>query len=198
MLKRSITFDDFEGNSVTEVHYFNLNKLEAGKLVHFEDIENKILKATASEDAQQAFELFETIILRCYGIKEDNTIFIKSEEATNRFRQSLAFEALVMELLENPDLGAQFIEQVLPQKLVQEAKKNPPINAGEATVSPIRKVQDTPPLEQYTPPAEPEPESDDRPLYMRELRLPTDKEIREMDKAQLAEAMKWKNQLGGN
>ena len=75
MLKKPITFADYDGNKVTEIHYFNLNKFEWLELEAYTKgglIEN-LQHAIDSNNAKKTIDLLKKIILRAYGEKNEET-----------------------------------------------------------------------------------------------------------------------------
>jgi hypothetical protein len=139
MLKRPITFTDFEGQKITEDFYFNISRAE---LIEMEVSEVDGMKATiekiiAAQDMKSLIQEFKKIILDSYGVKsEDGRRFIKSEENRLAFSQSVMFDTLFMELATNESSAANFIMGVLPADMAAEL-------AGKA---PQDKPQGLPPM----------------------------------------------------
>ena len=120
MLKRTITFENYDGETVTEVHYFNLSKPE---LVTMQVEDNvgyaKILQAIVdTNNNEQLVERFKEIILMTYGEKsEDGRRFVKSQELRDEFAQTEAYNTLFMELVTDDKAAITFINGVLPKDL---------------------------------------------------------------------------------
>ena len=134
MLKRSITYDDYNGNSVTEDFYFNFTKLELIELdVKFDGgLEGQIKRLTNTQNGKDAYYMFKDIVLSAYGIKsEDGKRFVKTPEITADFEASPALAELIIGFLENPQDGASFLEACLPAKLVEAAKNAAADKASE-------------------------------------------------------------------
>jgi hypothetical protein len=127
MLKKVITFEDFNGEEVSETHYFNLTKTELIELeVHYEGgLEGSINKIIEAQDNATLLREFKKIILSSYGEKSaDGKRFIKSDEMSKAFSQSAAFDSLFMELASGDgSAGAAFIAGVLPKDLSEEVAK---------------------------------------------------------------------------
>ncbi len=123
MIKKDITFEDFEGNEVVETHYFHLGKME---IIRAESakvpLTERLQEVLDSKDREKLTSVLEELILMSYGIREDNKTFRKSDAIRDAFKESLAYEELFVGLLQNPESGNAFIEGVLPAKLLQEAK----------------------------------------------------------------------------
>lgn len=124
MLKKTITYVDYNGVERTEDFYFNLNKAETlGYLIGFDGgIENFIAKVIKEEDGKKLWNLWSDFILRCYGEKSsDGRRFIKSKELSEAFMQTEAYNNLMMELIsDNGDKNAKFVNAV-----VADVKKDP-------------------------------------------------------------------------
>ena len=120
MLKRDISYEDFNGNQITEEFYFNLTKPELLELeVDYKDGFSGFIEAiVAAKDAKELFALFKKIVLISYGVKsEDGKRFIKSEQLSEEFSQTNAFAELFTELASDDRAAAQFVIGILPSDL---------------------------------------------------------------------------------
>lgn len=132
MFKKTMKFDNLEGEEVTQTFYFNYNKKEVAELIEFQRLEEKLALLgmpieesglSQQENNQQAYDIFQDLILGAYGEKgADNVTFVKNERTKEYFRSHVAFVELIWEFMENPALAAEFMEKCLPGKLVEEAK----------------------------------------------------------------------------
>lgn len=120
MLKKTITFTDYNDEERTEDHYFNLTKaelamMEASKLGGLKNYLEKIVQA---KDTVSIMETFKTIIHQAYGKKsDDGRRFIKSDEVSTEFEQTEAYSELIMEILSDPDKASEFINGILPKEV---------------------------------------------------------------------------------
>ena len=120
MLKRDITYEDFDGEKVTETFYFNLSKHELIELEVYknEGMDAYIRRIIKTNDRKTLIEEFKKIILLAYGIRsEDGKRFIKNDEVREAFSQTAAFDELFMELATSDGAAAEFIKGVLPASL---------------------------------------------------------------------------------
>ena len=117
MLKKTMTYVDYNGTERTENFYFNLTKAEimememgtAGGLV---EMINKIVDA---KDAPAIINVFKELILKAYGEKSaDGKRFIKSKEISDAFAQTEAYSELFMELATNADKASEFVNGIIP------------------------------------------------------------------------------------
>lgn len=126
MIKKTITYTDYDGNVRTEDKYFNLSKPELIEMQTSESggLEKKIEKITQEQDVAKIIELMKEIIQKSYGVKsDDGKRFIKNQEILDEFMQSEAYSELFMELATNANAASDFINGILPKGLVEEAKK---------------------------------------------------------------------------
>ena len=132
MFKKTMKFDDLEGNEVEETFYFHLNRLEIAEMLELDQLDEKVTRLTKAkeekglnevENTREAYNIFKDLILRSYGIKgDDNRTFKKSEEIRDSFKDHVAFEELIFEFIGNESYAAEFFENCLPTKLVEAAK----------------------------------------------------------------------------
>lgn len=117
MLKKTITYIDFNGTERTEDHYFNLMKSECVEMMtsvngDFEEMINQII---ASKNGTVIMKTFKDIIMKSYGIKSlDGKRFEKSEEISKAFAETEAYSVLFMELCTNAEAAAKFVNGILP------------------------------------------------------------------------------------
>lgn len=126
MLKKTITYTDFNDVEKTESFYFNLTKTELMR-IQMEDnsFADDLQKAIDTKDAPTLVKAFEKLILASYGEKTSDGRFAKSDEITRKFTQSAAYDEFFMGIL-NDETGKSmldFINAVMPADLVEAAKK---------------------------------------------------------------------------
>lgn len=122
MLKRNITYENFDGETVTETFYFNLTKTEIIELeVSYQSgLEGMLKRIIESEDRRALISEFKKIILLAYGEKSpDGKRFIKSDELREEFAQTAAFDALFIELATDDEAGAVFVKGILPTDIAK-------------------------------------------------------------------------------
>lgn len=118
MLKKIITYTDYNGVERTEEHHFNLSKTDLARMQNSRKggLDAVIKKIIDEKDNEKMYELFEDIVLKSYGIKDEDGIrFKKSKEITEAFSQTGAFDELMFELLSDPDAATAFINGIIPQ-----------------------------------------------------------------------------------
>lgn len=124
MLKKTITYPDYNGGSRTEDFYFNLTQAEVTEMELSVDggLVEMINRIVAAQDGKQIIATFKDIILRAYGEKSpDGKRFVKSQELRDAFAQTEAYSILFMELATNADAAAAFINGIVPAQTEKRA-----------------------------------------------------------------------------
>ncbi len=125
MLKKTITYTDYNGVRRTEDFYFNLNKAELTEmeLLCEGGLSVMIEKIIAAKDPKKIIETFKELILKAYGEKSsDGKRFIKNDEVRSSFAQTEAYNELFMELATDTDAASAFVNGILPQTPVRDPK----------------------------------------------------------------------------
>jgi len=117
MLKKTISYTDYDGNERTEDFYFNLSTAECTELeLSFDGGLSKMIEQiVASQDNKRIVEIFKDLILKAYGEKSpDGRRFIKTSEIRDGFSQTEAYSTLFMELATDADAAAVFVNGITP------------------------------------------------------------------------------------
>jgi len=118
MLKKTITYTDYDGNNRTEDFYFNLSKAEVTEMEYSVDggLTKMLKRIVDTNDLKRIIEMFKDLVLRAYGEKSaDGRRFIKSQALRDEFSQTEAYSNLFMELAMNADSAAEFVNGITPQ-----------------------------------------------------------------------------------
>lgn len=129
MLKRTMTYTDYNGVSRTEDFYFNLTQAEVTELELSVDggLVEMINRIIAAKDGKQIIALFKDIVLRSYGEKSpDGKRFIKNQEIRDAFAQTEAYSDLFMELATDAKKAAAFVNGIVPAKKAVDASAGAP------------------------------------------------------------------------
>ena len=111
MLKKKVTYLDFNDQEVTEEFYFNLTTPEVTRIIAKigSDIDDYAEKLAKEEDYEGIIDFTETLILTSYGVKsEDGKRFVKSKEARENFEYSAAYAELFEQLMTDPEQSKAF------------------------------------------------------------------------------------------
>jgi hypothetical protein len=123
MLKKTITYTDYNGVERKEDFWFNLSKAEimememstAGGLAEM------INKIVATQDMPSIIKIFKDLVLKAYGEKSaDGKRFIKSKEQSEAFSQTEAYSILFMELATDADAAAKFVNGIIPADVAKQ------------------------------------------------------------------------------
>lgn len=123
MLKKIITYTDYNGVERTEPFYFNLSKaelmeMELGVTGGMTEMLDKII---AAKDSPSLMKTFKEMIMKSYGIKsDDGKRLIKSEELSIAFTQTEAYSVLFMELITDDKAAADFVNGIIPNEIQAE------------------------------------------------------------------------------
>lgn len=130
MLKKTITYTDYNGEERTDDFYFNLNKVECMELEFSvspgETLSNYIQVLVDSQDMGTVIATIKKIVLMSYGIKSpDGKRFIKNAKIRDDFEQSPAFEQLYWDLITDSESAADFLSGVMPSAVRDSLGDNP-------------------------------------------------------------------------
>lgn len=126
MLKKAITYVDYNGVERTESFYFNLSKaelieMEYGTVGTFTSMIQNIIDA---QDEPELIKLFKSLILKSYGKKSaDGRRFEKSEEISKDFSETEAYVILFMELARDSKAASEFVNGIIPADIDREELK---------------------------------------------------------------------------
>lgn len=117
MLKKTITYVDYNEVERTEDFYFNLSRAEIMEmeLSTTGGLSEMISRIVAAQDAPAIIKVFKELILKAYGEKSvDGKRFVKSKELSDAFAQTEAYSMLFMELSTDADAAAKFVNAIVP------------------------------------------------------------------------------------
>ena len=118
MLKKPITYTDYDGNQRTENFWFNLDEAE---ILEFQmsypgGMKAMLEKMVEEEDGAKILETIKKVIMMAYGEKSlDGKYFKKSKEMSEAFTHTRAYSALIMELYRVDGAAADFMNKIIPQ-----------------------------------------------------------------------------------
>ena len=125
MLKKTITYTDYNGVERTEDFYFNLSKAELAEMELSVDggMSKMIENISKTNDVPSVVKFFKEIILKSYGEKsEDGKRFKKSEELSESFFQTEAYSEMFMEFFTDTESAISFINNIIPDIEIPEEK----------------------------------------------------------------------------
>ena len=126
MLKKTITYQDFNGDEVSEDFFFHLSKAELVEmeLSHEDGLSEALQRIIAAKDGKGIVTEFKNIILSAYGKRSsDGKRFVKNADVREEFESSEAYSTLFMELVTDTDAAIEFINGIVPSGLAEDAAK---------------------------------------------------------------------------
>ena len=126
MIKKEVTIDGFDGPE-TRTYYFHMTRAEALRWSKETDGElsselERVANLPVDGDVTDLLEMTGRILHRSVGLREGNR-FVKSQEIADDFVFSGALDAVLDDLLTNPEECDGFIKGILPANAVEEVKK---------------------------------------------------------------------------
>ena len=126
MLKKTITYKDYNGVERTEDFYFNLSKAEIMEMELSVDggWTEMVKKVASAKDGPTIMKIFKDVIGKAYGEKSaDGKYFEKSDELSRRFFQTEAYSDLFMELVTDAKKAADFMNQIVDSDVQVDEKE---------------------------------------------------------------------------
>lgn len=136
MLKKTISYTDYNGTKREEDFYFNFNKAELLEMEMSENggISQLLQKMIKEQDQKRLVEFWKDMVVRAYGEKSnDGKRFIKNQELRDAFVQTEAYSILFMELTTNTDLAIAFVNGIIPPSDGEKAPVLPHIMPSAPT-----------------------------------------------------------------
>lgn len=204
MLKRTITYEGFDGTEYTEDFWFHVTEADIAKMElgatregGFEALIRKIINTT---DGKKLVELFDELILLAVGEQSvDGKRFVKNDEIRDNFRNSNAYSKLFVELVTETEKGVEFVNGIVPQAMregralteaTQKVANRPEVVEGAVAATPPAAPAPTPSVTSDIRPTPAPAEEDDRPRWVKEGRIPTADELKGATQEQINEAFR--------
>lgn len=137
MLKKEITFTNYNDEEVTVTEYFNLNKTQAVRYVSANGgMDKYVQKLLDEKDNTKFVDFVEDLVYKAYGKRdpENPEIFDTSTETKDAFTKTLAYDELVYELLSKEGAFIEFFIGVMPkdirEKMNEQLANNPQLTAN--------------------------------------------------------------------
>ena len=139
MIKKTIEYIDFDGNKRIEDLYFNMTKSELLEFsFNIPDATSDAIPDSNNVDVEEAgkklvekigmvgiLNFVKDLVFKAYGVKsEDGRRFIKSEQLSTEFTQTIAYDEFLMGLFENAEKANEFISAVIPADIVKHIPAN--------------------------------------------------------------------------
>ena len=177
LIKKEITYDGVDG-PITEEFYFSLSMAELMEQMLESvgdvrgDIGSQLQAIVDSGDAKLILSTFKRIVLQAVG-KRDGQKFLKNQAIRDDFEGSGAYSELFYEMITNAGFAAQFIAGMLPANAQEKIEK---VKAAGMVSLPIVEQRQV--------------EEDERPVWLKEGRDPTEHELHRMSPAEMKMAFR--------
>jgi hypothetical protein len=123
MIKKTISYTDYNGVERKEDFYFNLTKAEIMEMEMSTKggLAEMIQRIVAAQDQPAIIKIFKDLIVKAYGVKSpDGKRFIKNDEVVDEFVQTEAYSQLFMELATDADAAAKFVNGIVPADMAKQ------------------------------------------------------------------------------
>ena len=139
MIKKTITYTDFDGNTRTEDLYFNMTKSELLEFsFNIPDTMSDAIPDPSNVDVEEAgkklveklgnegiYNFVKGLVFKAYGVKsEDGRRFVKSEQLSTEFTQTIAYDEFLMGLFSDAEKANEFINAVVPADVAKQINTN--------------------------------------------------------------------------
>lgn len=117
MLKKTITYTDYNGTERTEDFYFNLSKAEITEMeLSMEGGMRAYIKKIIAAKSQLALvTLFKEIVMKAYGKKSaDGRLFMKNDAIRAEFEAHPAYSMIYMDLVTDEAKASAFVNGIIP------------------------------------------------------------------------------------
>lgn len=117
MLKKTITYTDYNGTERTEDFYFNLSKAEITEMeLSMEGgMRAYIQKIIAAKSQLALVTLFKEIVMKSYGKKSpDGRLFMKNDAIRAEFEAHPAYSMIYMDLVTDEAKASAFVNGIIP------------------------------------------------------------------------------------
>lgn len=116
MVRKTVKYIDFNGNEAEDELFFNLNEVEIVELdLEFEGgLESFVENLDPEKNPKDVMMLFRVLMSASVGHKtEDGKHFIKDDDEAKMFKNSAAYSALFVEMIQDETKGAAFFNALL-------------------------------------------------------------------------------------
>ena len=138
MLKKTVTYTDYNGVERTEAFYFHYNEAEILDMEMSTEggFAERIQKIIDAKDQVSLMQVIKKFVIDAYGVKsEDGKRFIKNDAVRTEFLESPAYSQIWMELVMDDEIAADFINNVIPSGIKEKLEDL--IKAREAKIKTV-------------------------------------------------------------
>lgn len=137
MLKKTVSYEDFDGQQRTDTYHFNLTEAEVTELEMSMNggLSQLLEKIVKEDDHKQIIEYFKKIVIMAYGVKSlDGKHFVKNDKVREEFVSTMAYSKIFMELATDADEAVAFIRGIMPAFRDSKLQEEPIALPAESSV----------------------------------------------------------------
>lgn len=129
MIKKTLSYEDYNGNKVTKDFWFHINKAEAAKFRFAKDGSDIVdglseIMSADNMNVRYILDMFEDLVRMAIGRKsEDGTRFQKNDDIVGELFETEAYSTLFTQMIEDAEFAAKFIGGMLPKDLAESFNK---------------------------------------------------------------------------
>lgn len=123
MIKKTITYVDFNDIERTETFYFNYSKAELLEMEMTTEggFVERVQRIIDAKDSGSLVKLWKKFVIDAYGVKsDDGRRFMKNDEIRAAFVECPAYSTIFMELATDDVAGAEFVKGVVPADMAKQ------------------------------------------------------------------------------
>ena len=126
MIKRTVTYEDYNGEKRTETFYFHYTEAEILDMEMSEEgsFADRIQRIIDAKDKTALMKLIKKFVIDAYGVKsEDGKRFMKNDEVKAAFLECPAYSDIFMDMVTNDEIAAEFVNGVIPKTMKDRVAK---------------------------------------------------------------------------
>ena len=120
MLKKTVTYTDYNGIERTESFYFHYSEAEILDMEMSVEggLAERIQRIIDAKDQTSLMKEIKKFVLDAYGVKsDDGRRFMKNDEIRTSFVENPAYSEIWLELLSDEQIASEFVNQVVPENM---------------------------------------------------------------------------------
>lgn len=125
MIKKTVQYEDLNGNKLTDDFYFNISKSELIDMqIKDESFQSKIQRIIDTKDDRKLQKLISELIDKSFGKRSPDGIeFLKDDDILRHFKATNAYDVLRVELATDADKLTEFVKGIMPVDLMEKAEE---------------------------------------------------------------------------
>ena len=126
MIKRTVTYEDYNGEKRTETFYFHYTEAEILDMEMSEEgsFAERIQRIIDAKDNTALMKLIKKFVIDAYGVKsDDGKRFMKNDEVKAAFLECPAYSDIFMDMVTDEDIAAEFVNGVIPNTMKDRVAK---------------------------------------------------------------------------